>query len=78
MLLATNRESTGVGVRPRGDRIEVTADFTPDPTMMVAAGSLMTGIIREMATWSSFDLDNLRRRRTSADPWIQTDPAYDS
>ncbi len=63
MLLATNRESTGVGVRPRGDRIEITADFTPDPTMMVAAGSLITGIIREMAKWPSFDLDNLRRRR---------------
>ena len=42
MLLATNRQSTGVGVRPRGDRIEITADFTPDPTMMVAAGSLIT------------------------------------
>src|SRR5918999_525591 len=62
MLLATNRESTGVGVRPRGDRIEITADFTPDPTMMVAAGSLVTGIIREMATWPSFDLATLRRR----------------
>ena len=62
MLLATNRESTGVGVRPRGDRIEVTADFTPDPTMMVAAGSLATGIIREMATWPSFELAALRRR----------------
>ena len=62
MLLATNRESTGVGVRPRGDRIEITADFTPDPTLMVAAGSLVTGIIREMATWPSFDLAALRRR----------------
>ena len=62
MLLATNRESTGVGVRPRGDRIEITADFTPDPTMMVAAGSLVTGIIREMATWPSFDVGTLRRR----------------
>lgn len=62
MLLATNRQSTGVGVRPRGDRIEITADFTPDPTMMVAAGSLMTGIIREMATWPSFELASLRRR----------------
>jgi hypothetical protein len=62
MLLATNRESTGVGVRPRGDRIEITADFTPDPTMMVAAGSLVTGVIREMATWPSFDLAALRRR----------------
>jgi hypothetical protein len=62
MLLATNRQSTGVGVRPRGDRIEVTADFTPDPTMMVATGSLVTGIIREMATWPSFELAALRRR----------------
>jgi hypothetical protein len=62
MLLAANRRSTGVGVRPRGDRIEVTADFTPDPTMMVAAGSLVTGIIREMATWPSFELAALRRR----------------
>jgi hypothetical protein len=62
MLLATNRESTGVGVRPRGDRIEITADFTPDPTLMVAAGSLVTGIIRDMATWPSFDLAALRRR----------------
>lgn len=62
MLLATNRESTGVGVRPRGDRIEITADFTPDPTMMVAAGSLVTGVIREMARWPSFELAALRRR----------------
>ena len=63
MLLATNRGSTGVGVRPRGDRMEVTVDFTPDPRMMVAAGSLVTGIIREMTTWRSFDLGSLRRRR---------------
>jgi hypothetical protein len=62
MLLATNRESTGVGVRPRGDRIEITADFTPDPTLMVAAGAFVTGVIREMATWPSFDLAVLRRR----------------
>ena len=62
MLLATNRRSTGVGVRPRGDRIEVTADFTPDPTLMVAAGSLITGVIREMAGWPSFALGELRRR----------------
>jgi hypothetical protein len=62
MLLATNRESTGVGVRPRGDRLEVTADFTPDPTLMVAAGSLVTGVIREMATWPSFEVATLQRR----------------
>jgi hypothetical protein len=29
---------------------------------MVAAGSLVTGIIREMATWPSFELAALRRR----------------
>src|SRR5687768_12425527 len=29
MILATNKRSTGVGVRPRGDRVEVTVDFTP-------------------------------------------------
>ena len=30
--------------------------------LMVAAGSLITGIIREMATWPSFELAALRRR----------------
>ena len=53
MVLALNRQSTGVGVRPRGDRIEVTADFTPSSTLMVAAGSLITGIVREVAAWRS-------------------------
>ena len=38
MLLAANRRSTGIGVRPRGDRIEVTADFTPDAALMVGDG----------------------------------------
>jgi hypothetical protein len=51
MILATNRRSTGVGVRPRPHRIEITADFTPDSSMMIAAGSLIAGIVREMLTW---------------------------
>lgn len=51
MVLATNRRSTGVGVRPRPHRIEVTADFTPDSSMMIAAGSLIAGVVREMLTW---------------------------
>src|SRR5512134_2985749 len=34
LLLAANRRSTGVGVRPRGNRIEVTVDFTPDAALM--------------------------------------------
>jgi hypothetical protein len=46
MLLATNRQSTGVGVRPRPHRLEITADFTPDPALMIAAGSFIAGVIR--------------------------------
>src|ERR1044072_8108285 len=30
ILLATNRQSIAVGVRPRRNRVEVTVDFTPD------------------------------------------------
>jgi len=41
MLLATNKLSTGVGVRPAGNRLEVTADFTPDPDLMIATTSLV-------------------------------------
>ncbi len=42
-LLAANRKSTAVGVRPRGSRFEVTADFTPDPALMLAACSCDRG-----------------------------------
>jgi hypothetical protein len=62
MLLATNRKSTGVGVRPRGDRIEVTCDFTPDAALMIATGTLITGIVREVMTWPSFELSELEDR----------------
>jgi len=54
MLLATNRQSTGVGVRPRKNRIEMTLDFTPDPALMIATGSLAVGIIRDVMTWGSW------------------------
>lgn len=59
MLLAANRKSTGIGVRPRGDRIEITADFTPSPELMIATATLITGIVREVMTWPSFELDVL-------------------
>jgi hypothetical protein len=59
MLLAANRRSTGIGVRPRGDRIEITADFTPSPSLMIATATLITGIVREVMTWRSFDLEAL-------------------
>ena len=62
MLLATNRLSTGVGVRPRGNRLEVTADFTPDPDLMIAAASLITGVVLAVIDWPSHDLAELDRR----------------
>lgn len=63
MLLATNRRSTGVGLRPRGDRIEVTVDFTPSPALMIATGTLITGIVRQVMRWPTFELKELKRHR---------------
>ena len=56
MLLAANRRSTGIGVRPRGDRIEVTADFTPDAPLMIATATLIVGIVREVMRWPSYEI----------------------
>jgi hypothetical protein len=61
MLLAANRRSTGVGVRPRGNRIEITADFTPDAALMAATATLIVGIVREVMTWESYGLEQLAR-----------------
>jgi len=59
MVVASNRRSTGVGVRPRGSRIEVTVDFTPDPGLMIAAAALIVGIVREVMMWPSYELSML-------------------
>jgi len=61
MLLATNRRSTGVGVRPRQDRIEITSDFTPEPSLMIAAATLIVAVVREVMTWPSYQLGELAR-----------------
>jgi hypothetical protein len=61
MLLAANRRSTGVGVRPRTDRIEITCDFTPHPALMVAAATLIVGVVREVMRWPSYELGELRK-----------------
>lgn len=61
MLLAANRRSTGIGVRPRGDRVEVTADFTPSPSLMIATATLIAGIVREVMTWPSYSLEQLEQ-----------------
>jgi hypothetical protein len=62
MLLATNRRSTGVGVRPRDDRVEITVDFTPSAALTIATGTLITGVVRRVMAWPSFDLEQLGRR----------------
>lgn len=61
MLVASNRRSTGVGVRPRGGRMEITVDFTPDPGLMVATATLIVGIVREVMSWPSYDLSMLKK-----------------
>ena len=59
MLLAANRRSTGIGVRPRGDRIEITADFTPDAPLMIATATLLVGIVREVMRWPNYEISAL-------------------
>src|SRR5712671_5574035 len=59
MLLAANRESTAVGVRPRGKRIEVTADFTPDAALMLATCAFIAGTAQVVAAWPDYDLARL-------------------
>jgi hypothetical protein len=88
MMLAANRRSTGIGVRPRGDRIEVTADFTPSASLMIATGTLITGIVREVMKWPSFDLAMLEEAglpvirdfrpmpHTSRQGWLARDDCY--
>ncbi|HWW60223.1 MAG TPA: hypothetical protein VN181_02545, partial [Thermoanaerobaculia bacterium] len=61
MIVGGNRRSTGVGVRPRGNRIEITVDFTPDPGLMVATATLIVGIVREVMMWKSNDLSMLEK-----------------
>ena len=62
MLLAANKLSTGVGVRPRDHRLEVTVDFTPDPELMVATTALIVGVITSVLQWNDFELAELSRR----------------
>ena len=88
MLLATNRRSTGVGVRPRGDRIEVTVDFTPSASLMIATGTLIVGIVRAVMEWESFELEMLEKkglpviggfrpvRHTSRKGWLARNDCY--
>src|SRR6266403_1864751 len=61
MLLATNRQSSAVGVRPRGNRIEVTVDFTPDPALMLATCAFIAGALETVLRWEDLGLRQLGR-----------------
>jgi hypothetical protein len=62
MVTAANRRSTGIGVRPRRERIEITLDFTPDPGLMAATTAMIVGIVRDVIAWPSYRLDELDER----------------
>ncbi|MEO8035075.1 MAG: hypothetical protein ABI837_11640, partial [Acidobacteriota bacterium] len=66
LVAGANRRSTGIGVRPRRDRIEITFDFTPDPGLMAAITALIVGIAREVISWPSYRVDELRERELPA------------
>jgi hypothetical protein len=61
ILLATNRQSSAVGVRPRGNRIEVTVDFTPDPALMLATSAFIAGAMETVLRWEDFRLRQVER-----------------
>jgi hypothetical protein len=62
IVTGANRRSTGLGVRPRRDRIEITFDFTPDPGLMAATTALIVGIVREVIAWPSYRVEELLTR----------------
>jgi hypothetical protein len=63
ILLATNRQSSAVGVRPRRNRVEVTVDFTPDPVLMLATCVFIAGVVETVLRWEDFGLRQLERHR---------------
>ncbi len=88
MVAGANRRSTGVGVRPRRDRLEVTLDFTPDPGLSLATAALIVGIVRDIISWPSYRLSLLDQlplplpagvnpgRHTTRKGWLTKDFHY--
>lgn len=62
IVAGANRASSGVGVRPRRDRIEITFDFTPDPGLMAATTAVIVGIVRDVIAWPSYRIEELDAR----------------
>jgi hypothetical protein len=61
VLLAANRQSSAIGVRPRRTRVEVTADFTPDPALMLVTCAFIAGTVETVLRWQDFGLRQLNR-----------------
>jgi hypothetical protein len=61
-VTGANRRSSGLGVRPRRDRIEITMDFTPDPGLMAATTALIVGVVRDVIAWPSYRTEELQSR----------------
>src|SRR5947207_3449421 len=61
VLLAANRQSSAVGVRPRKTRLEITVDFTPDPALMLATCAFVAGAVEPVLRWENFALSQLNR-----------------
>jgi hypothetical protein len=66
IVTGANRRSTGFGVRPRRDRIELTFDFIPDPGLMAATTALIVGVVREVIGWPSYLVRELETRNIAA------------
>ncbi len=60
-LLAANRQSTAIGVRPRGSRLEITVDFTPDAALMLATCALIGGVVEGALRWENYGLGQLKK-----------------
>ena len=59
LLLAANRKSSAIGVRPRGTRLEVTADFTPDAALMLATCAFVAGVAEGVMHWDRYDIEQI-------------------
>ena len=61
LLLAANRKSTAIGLRPRGTRLEVTADFTPDAALMLATCAFVAGMVEGVLHWDDYTREQIAK-----------------
>ncbi len=59
LLLAANKKSSAIGLRPRGTRLEVTADFTPDAALMLATCAFIAGLVEGVLHWDHYTLEQV-------------------